>query len=53
MIDYLGGEAILSLGMRLGEGTGALVAYPIIQSAVAFMSNMRGFADAAVYRVDK
>lgn len=53
MIDYLGGEAILSLGMRLGEGTGALVAYPIIQSAVAFMNNMRGFADAAVYRVDK
>ena len=52
MIDYLGGEAILSLEMRLGEGTGALVAYPIIQSAVAFMNNMRGFADAAVCRVD-
>ena len=52
MIDFLGGEAILSLGMRLGEGTGALVAYPIIQSAVAFMRDMRSFEEAEVYRVD-
>lgn len=53
MLEYLGVEPILSLGMRLGEGTGALIAYPIIESAVAFMRDMRGFEDAAVYRVDK
>ena len=45
LLDYLGGEPILRLGMRLGEGTGAVVAYPIVRSAVAFLNEMASFDD--------
>lgn len=45
LLDYLGGEPILRLGMRLGEGTGAVVAYPIVRSAVAFLNEMAPFDD--------
>lgn len=48
LLDYLGGEPILRLGMRLGEGTGAVVAYPIVQSAVAFLTEMASFDDRAL-----
>lgn len=45
LLDYLGGEPILRLGMRLGEGTGAVVAYPIVRSAIAFLNEMASFDD--------
>ena len=34
VLDYLGAEPLLNLGLRLGEGTGAICAYPLLVSAV-------------------
>lgn len=48
LLDYLGVEAILSLGLRLGEGSGAICAYPIIESAVRMINEMHSFTDAAI-----
>ena len=43
ILEYLGAKPILSLGLRLGEGTGALCAYPIIDSAVRMINEMNSF----------
>ena len=48
MLDYLKAEAVLQLSLRLGEGTGAALALPIIQSAVNFLNQMASFEDAGV-----
>ena len=41
-------DPILNLNMRLGEGSGAAIAVPIIQQALLLHNNMASFADAGV-----
>ena len=41
-------EPIIDLGLRLGEGTGAAVALPIVRAAVAVLASMATFADAGI-----
>jgi len=48
MLNYLGVEALVDLNMRLGEGTGAAVIYPLVQSAVLFINEMSSFESAGV-----
>jgi len=48
MLDYLKVIPVLDLGMRLGEGSGAAVCFPIIQLACKLHSQMATFAEAAV-----
>jgi nicotinate-nucleotide--dimethylbenzimidazole phosphoribosyltransferase len=48
LLEYLGLDPILTLGMRLGEGTGAVLAMPIIESALRLYTEMATFASAGV-----
>jgi nicotinate-nucleotide--dimethylbenzimidazole phosphoribosyltransferase len=48
MLDLMHAEPLLHLGMRLGEGTGALCSYPIIMSAVNMMNEMNNFENANI-----
>lgn len=47
-LDHLGLEPIVDLGLRLGEGTGAAVALPIVRAAVATLASMATFEGAGV-----
>lgn len=48
LLDLLQLEPLLDLHMRLGEGTGAALAIPIVRAAVAAFNDMATFASAAV-----
>ena len=48
MLAHLKAKPVLNLGMRLGEGSGAAVAYPVIQAAATFLNEMASFEDAGV-----
>ena len=48
VLDALEARPILDLGMRLGEGTGALLAWPVLRCAAAMLSDMASFASAGV-----
>ncbi len=48
MLDYLDAKPLLNLNLRLGEGSGAALAYPLIQAAVNFLNEMASFSSAGV-----
>ena len=48
MLDIIGAKPLLHLGLRLGEGTGALCAFPIIDSAVRIINEMNNFDNAKI-----
>ena len=48
MLDIVKAKPLLHLGLRLGEGTGALCAFPIVDSAVRMMNEMNNFDSAKI-----
>jgi nicotinate-nucleotide--dimethylbenzimidazole phosphoribosyltransferase len=48
MLDALGAEPLLHLNLRLGEGTGAALALPLLHAAANFLNEMATFESASV-----
>lgn len=51
LLEYLGAEPLLDLGMRLGEGSGAALGVALCRAAAALMSDMASFATAGVSEI--
>ena len=48
MLQAMGAQPLLNLHLRLGEGTGALCAWPLLQSATAMLTEMDNFQHAGI-----
>ncbi len=53
MLAHLRAEPLLDLGLRLGEGSGAAMAWPLLMSACAILREMASFESAGVSRQDE
>ncbi len=47
-LEHLGARPLLDMDLRLGEGTGAALAWPLVRAACAFLNEMASFASAGV-----
>lgn len=48
MLELMNASPLLGIGLRLGEGTGALCAFPLVDSAVRMVNEMNNFKDANI-----
>lgn len=48
ILEYIQAKPLINLGLRLGEGTGAICAYPLVDSAVRMINEMDNFAYASI-----
>ncbi len=48
LLEYIGVKPVLQLDMRLGEGTGAVLTFPLIESAIRVYNEMATFDSAGV-----